>query len=535
MENNQINLFGELEEKDKAKSVSNSGKTKIEISNKNDIVRLEEINANNDRTDNELEIILSIMEKSGTNEKIDTIRENEDNERLKEILFYTFNPLLVFGISSKKIEKEINLTPNFTAKDIVDLLKYLKENNTGTDQVICNVQAFLKAQNGRYKDILIDIITKSLTLGINAKSINKVWDNFIPDYEVQQGERLENNIDKLIESGRKIIVTQKYDGQRCSARVENHNVIMYSRNGKIYEGMHQLESELSKLEDGMYDGELLINVKDERDSDNVPTFIKKDNSKHIKVESSLIPKEEGDGSGTSVKGQYTEFNQDLLNKIYAPKESKELFKDTASLVNSDLEEKYNVNIWLYDMTPLENFDKMEDYDVPVEIRKKELRERVAKVSQECPHLKETKYLYEGEFDNNIIQDLLKQVIDLHQEGMMINVYGSPYEFNRSKNMLKVKQMYPIDLRVIDVLEGSGANKGKAGALLVNYKGNSLKVGSGLTKELREKFWEDKESIIGKIITIKYFEETTNKKDNSKSLRFPIFLEVREDKDEESYN
>lgn len=460
------------------------------------------------KTDNELEIILSIMEKSGTNEKIDTIRQNEENERLKEILFYTFNPLYVFGISSKKIKKELNMIPTFEANDIVDVLKYLKENNTGTDQVILNVQNFIRNQNERYKQLLIDIVTKSLTLGINAKSINKVWKNFIPDYEVQQGERLENNIDKLIESGKRIIVTQKYDGQRCSARVENHKVIMYSRNGKIYEGMKQLEDELSLLDDGMYDGELLVNAKDERDENNIPTF---------------------------VKGTDFEFNEDLLNKIYAPMESKELFKKTASLVNSDLEEKHNVNIWLYDMTPLKNFDNMEDYDVPVEVRKKQLKDVILKMGDKCPHLKETKYLYEGEFDNNKIQEMLKQVISLHQEGLMINVYGSAYEFNRSKNMLKVKQMYPVDLRVIDVLEGSGANKGKAGALLVNYKGYPLKVGSGLTKELREKFWQDKDSIIGKIVTIKYFEETTNKKDDSKSLRFPIFLEVRYDKDEESYN
>ena len=43
--------------------------------------------------DKELDIILDIMSKSGTNEKIDTIKQNEDNERLKQILFYTFNPL----------------------------------------------------------------------------------------------------------------------------------------------------------------------------------------------------------------------------------------------------------------------------------------------------------------------------------------------------------------------------------------------------------------------------------------------------------
>ncbi len=458
--------------------------------------------------DKELDIILDIMSKSGTNEKIETIKQNEDNDRLKQILFYTFNPLYVFGISSKKIEKELNMILPFETDDLLELLEYLKEHHTGSDMDIAVVQNFINKQDEKYKNVLTDIVTKSLTLGINAKSINKVWDNFIPDYEVQQGERLENNIEKLIESGKQIIVTQKYDGQRCSARVENHKVTLYSRNGKFYEGLKELESELAELDDGMYDGELLVNCKDERDENNVPKFIEKSD---------------------------IEFDKNILDIVYAPMPSKELFKKTASLVNSDEPNKLNVNIWLYDMTPLENFDKMEDYEVPVEERKRILSEKIAKVHNKCPHLKEVKFLYTGDFNNVLIQNMLKQVVGLNQEGMMINVYGSPYEFERSKNMLKVKQMYPVDLRVVDVLEGSGANKGKVGALLVNYKGSPLKVGSGLTKEQREKFWEDKSLILGKIITIKYFEETTNKKNNEKSLRFPIFLEVRYDKDEESYN
>ena len=396
----------------------------------------------------------------------------------------------------------------FETDDLLELLEYLKEHHTGSDMDIAVVQNFINKQDEKYKSVLTDIVTKSLTLGINAKSINKVWDNFIPDYEVQQGERLENNIDKLIESGKQIIVTQKYDGQRCSARVENHKVTLYSRNGKFYEGLKELESELAELDDGMYDGELLVNYKDERDENNIPKFIGKSDIK---------------------------FDDNVLNIVYAPMPSKELFKKTASLVNSDEPNKLNVNICLYDMTPLENFDKMEDYDVPVEERKRILRDKISKVADKCPHLKEVKFLYEGDFDNTLIQNMLKQVVGLNQEGMMINVYGAPYEFERSKNMLKVKQMYPVDLRVVDVLEGSGANKGKVGALVVNYKGSPLKVGSGLTKEQREKFWEDKSLILGKIITIKYFEETTNKKNNEKSLRFPIFLEVRYDKDEESYN
>ena len=70
--------------------------------------------------DKELDIILDIMSKSGTNEKIDTIKQNEDNERLKQILFYTFNPLYVFGISSKKIEKELNMILPFETDDLLN-------------------------------------------------------------------------------------------------------------------------------------------------------------------------------------------------------------------------------------------------------------------------------------------------------------------------------------------------------------------------------------------------------------------------------
>ncbi len=117
----------------------------------------------------------------------------------------------VFGISSKKLHREVKIEPNFKTEDLVELLKHLKENNTGTDQDIANVQYFINNQNEKYKQLLEDIISKSLTIGINAKNINKVWPGLIPDYEVQQGERLEQNIDKV--ENKNIIVTQKFDMQ----------------------------------------------------------------------------------------------------------------------------------------------------------------------------------------------------------------------------------------------------------------------------------------------------------------------------------
>ena len=68
----------------------------------------------------------------------------------------------------------------------------------------------------------------------------------------------------------------------------------------------------------------------------------------------------------------------------------------------------------------------------------------------------------------------------------------------------------------------------ARAFVVDYKGNELRVGTGISKELREKVWADKESYIGITITVRYFEETTNQAGGT-SLRFPVFVDFRYDK------
>lgn len=73
-----------------------------------------------------------------------------------------------------------------------------------------------------------------------------------------------------------------------------------------------------------------------------------------------------------------------------------------------------------------------------------------------------------------------------------------------------------------------------GALICNYKGNEVQVGSGFTDMDRKRFWLHPEEVIGKIILVKYKEETKNKNGGT-SIQFPVFQGVRYDKDTESYN
>lgn len=85
----------------------------------------------------------------------------------------------------------------------------------------------------------------------------------------------------------------------------------------------------------------------------------------------------------------------------------------------------------------------------------------------------------------------------------------------------------MDLPVVEVLEGDGRLKGTLGALVVQYKENIVNVGSGFDDETRKRFWNDKDSLIGRVIEVKYKEISKDKKTGLESLQFPIYVGLRE--------
>lgn len=139
----------------------------------------------------------------------------------------------------------------------------------------------------------------------------------------------------------------------------------------------------------------------------------------------------------------------------------------------------------------------------------------------------------GVFDEDWVLDVLEDYTSGGSEGIMINT-NSKYCFGRTCDLLKVKKMYTLDLRVKNIREGSGLNTGKVGALIVDYKGYDVGVGSGLDNYHREYWWNNPDEIIGKIIEVKAFEESKDKFGNL-SLRFPVFVRVRDDKEDVSYD
>ena len=114
------------------------------------------------------------------------------------------------------------------------------------------------------------------------------------------------------------------------------------------------------------------------------------------------------------------------------------------------------------------------------------------------------------------------------EGLMYRNADAAYDYKRTKNLLKIKKMQDTECRVIGFKEGIGKHEGRLGAVLVNYKGSTVAVGSGFNDDDREAIWKTRDQLLENevYIKIRYFEESCNAK-GEVSLRFPTYICFRD--------
>jgi DNA ligase-1 len=133
--------------------------------------------------------------------------------------------------------------------------------------------------------------------------------------------------------------------------------------------------------------------------------------------------------------------------------------------------------------------------------------------------------------------MVADATNLGYEGIMIRK-DVGYEGKRSKNLLKVKKMHDAEYVVIDhesdvhrVIEnGREIEEVMLKAVIVEHKGNQVRVGSGFSLDQRRFYHQNPDEILGKTITVQYFEETTDQH-GEHSLRFPVIKVVHGQKRE----
>lgn len=412
-----------------------------------------------------------IKDTSSKNDKAKIISDNKDLKGFVEVLDFLYNPYRLTGIKTKKLVKFSAYTSELVAQfyDIFEAMKYLSVNNTGRDKDVMAIANFINQHEGLEHDFLQDLFTKSFKCGITSSTINKVFGKNFIP-------KFEVQLAKKFEDEEHKLkgefgVTLKLDGIRAVAIKENGVTSFFTRQGQPIEGLFELEKNYASLPDNMvYDGELLL-------------------------------------------------------KVYSDIPSDELFRLTQKAVRKD-GVKLNISHILYDIISLTEFQAGKS--------KKTYADR----RLDLDHLEVSEYievlpvLYYGK-DKAMVFKLLNIAVNNGKEGVMVNNSAGYYVTKRTDNLLKVKKMYTMDLKVADVQEGTGKNAGKLGAIILDYKGYVLGCGSGFTDEQRVYYWENPEKIVGRVVEVQYFEESTNQ-DGGLSLRFPVFKAVREEGKEVSF-
>ena len=226
------------------------------------------------------------------------------------------------------------------------------------------------------------------------------------------------------------------------------------------------------------------------------------------------------------------FDGELTLKNKGKLSDNEAFRTSTGILNSDAESKPEIKYTIFDMIKTSDFENGRDGE-NYSSRRKTLDKSSNYLNSKMGEVEVLPVLYHGT-DQTQIEKLLDKMVKEDKEGLMLNL-DCPYKRSRHRGILKIKRFYTMDLEIVGYEEGSGKLAETLGALIVKYKNNEVKVGTGFSDDQRSEFWSKKEDLIGKICEVKYKEVSSDKNTGLESLQFPVFIQIRKDKNTVSYD
>jgi DNA ligase-1 len=424
---------------------------------------------------NLLQILVDLNSSNASTFKLQELAKHVSNEEFKKLLFYAYNPYRQYFVSRKQAAKyQSKFVPAETPASIFEVLDLLESRElTGFDAV----KKVLSVQNisADAYELVLKCLDKDLGIRMGDSLINQVFPDLIPTFDVALAKDYESKfIDFATET---IYASRKLDGVRCLAIIDSKGVVnCFSRAGNKFETLAKVEAELTSLglSDVVFDGEIcLMNPDGTDDFAGTMSVIRKkdytiDNPKYL-IFDILSGQDFRDKKGKETYS--TRYNRLLL--CFAGNDYQHLEVVTQDIILSE-----------------------ED-----------------------------------------IQTSLLKADAKSWEGLILRKDVS-YEGKRSKSMLKCKTFTDAEY-VVTGLEIGPFRKIVSGKeeliqamtnILIEHKGNVVSVGSGFSLAQREHFRDHPEEIVGKVVTVKYFEETKNQ-NGLYSLRFPTFKVLHGDKRE----
>lgn len=418
------------------------------------------------------ELRLFIDEMQATSSSLDkVIILKKQSQTIQSILEFTYNPYKQYHVTSKTCIKNKDIINPYFGKSIFDLLDDLNTRYITGHAAIGAVNYFI-SKNKEYKELIYRILDKDLEIRAGTKVINKAFPGLIPEFNVA----LAQNYDGKCDWNDSWYASRKLDGVRCLAVVdEKGECTLYSRMGKEFTTLNKVKEEIeaTRVINTVFDGEICLIDKD--GNEDFQGVMKQLRRKDHQIENPTFM---------------------IFDGIYKP----DFDKGKSKIKLSD--RLQTLRTWLHDH------------------------------NSRNPNQSTLRYLDQFQITGDEHFDKWAQIAsDSNWEGFMVRK-DVGYEGKRSKNLLKVKTFHDAEYTVIDaevdkmriVKDGREEYFDMLAQVWIEHKGYKVKVGSGFTQEQRLKYaYAD---IIGKTITVQYFEETKNDKGGI-SLRFPTVKHIYE--------
>lgn len=206
------------------------------------------------------DILNELNESNSSNYKLDILKKYKDNSELKKLLELTYNRNKYnFNVSKNCIIKDNpSILESNGSKTVDELLTALEILGSGTirgNEAHQFVYNHLKCLDNDNKEIFLNVLGRDLKIGLNVKSINKVFKNLIPKPNYMRCAVLSEKTLKKINFP--AFIQLKMDGTYREIHVADGQVSGKTRSGEEYFNP-VLFKEMENFPNGFYTGELTI-------------------------------------------------------------------------------------------------------------------------------------------------------------------------------------------------------------------------------------------------------------------------------------
>ena len=398
---------------------------------------------------------------SSANEKKKILEKWTCNDFIMDILIYVNSPYITFGVKSSQCKKYKSAATDRHVPSLYYLLDELRMRRFTGHDALHLVNSYVRA-NPSYEKLIYSVIDRDIETRANTSLINDVVPYHVPEWKVALAKPYANKLANF--KTEEWFGSRKLDGVRSPCRIDDNGEIQfYSRTGKKFDTLGIIKADMYQLglEGLVLDGEICI------EKDGLEDF-------------------------TSVIKEVRKKNHTIKNPKY----------------------------YIFDCLTIKEFDEG--------VSTATLEERLKRI----PKIKNTEILGQVLIkDEKMLQDMRDHAAEEGWEGVMVRK-NCGYKGKRSNDLLKCKNFIDAEFEVKGCImdnmrffeDGIDVERETLSAVGIEHKGNLVKVGSGFSKEQRALYYENPDEIIGKIITVQYFEETTNSKGEI-SLRFPTIKAV----------